>query len=96
MATLTRRVKSRAPVKVTKSKSPSAVAHQEEEEVIKPAVKGKKSLEIELPEEPAVLSLEEKPEDETPVVAEDAEELAAEEVSLDDDELNPFGDKWEQ
>jgi hypothetical protein len=34
--------------------------------------------------------------DEVPVVAEETdEEAAAEELSLDDDELDPFGDKWE-
>jgi hypothetical protein len=36
---------------------------------------------------------EEKTED---AVGEDGEDLAAEELSLDEEELNPFGDKWEE
>jgi hypothetical protein len=44
--------------------------------------------------EPAPI-IEEKEEDiATP--SEDSDEFSTDELSLDDDELNPFGDKWEQ
>ncbi len=57
-------------------------------------LKVKKPIEIDLPEEPAVI--EEKLVEEDPLAAEETEEAAVEEITLDDDELNPFGDKWEQ
>ncbi len=40
--------------------------------------------------------VEEKPEEDTAVKAEEAEDLLGEELGLDDEELNPFGDKWEE
>lgn len=92
MATLSRKVKGRSMTKVRSA----PVAAIEEEALDTKALKAKKALELELPEEPIAISIEDKPEEDSPVVAEDAEELAAEEISLDDDELNPFGDKWEQ
>lgn len=56
----------------------------------------KKIIEIDITEE--TVPLDEKAEEETLAAedAEDAEDAAVEEITLDDDELNPFGDKWEQ
>lgn len=46
-------------------------------------------VEIEVPEEKVEEEIAIKP-------AEEEEELLVEEVGLDDEELNPFGDKWEE
>ena len=55
----------------------------------------KKPTDLELPEEAPVI-FENKDDDEVPLDSEEAEEIAADEPALDDEELNPFGDKWEQ
>lgn len=65
----------------------------EEEEIVGP--KTKKSVDLESALEPANI-VDDKTEDEIPVITDDSEESTSEELSLDDDELNPFGDKWEQ
>lgn len=57
--------------------------------------KSKKSIDIEAVLEPAPI-IEEKVDDEIVTPTEDGDELSTDELSLDDDELNPFGDKWEQ
>jgi len=74
--------------------APAKTDEEDLSEVIDATKIKSKAIEIELPEEPSV-AIEEKVEDEAAIPAEDAEELASEEISLDDDELNPFGDKWE-
>lgn len=53
----------------------------------------KKPLEIE--EHEPIIGIEEKPE-EDPLAAPVEEDEAAEELSLDGEELNPFGDRWEE
>ena len=53
----------------------------------------KKIIEIDEPE-PVVGVIEEKVEDEIPIVVEDDESLS-DETGLDDDEVDPFGDKYE-
>jgi hypothetical protein len=65
----------------------------EEEEIVGP--KAKKSVDIESALEPATI-IDEKSDDDLPVVTEDGEDSLGDELSLDDEELNPFGDKWEQ
>lgn len=55
----------------------------------------KKTIELDLPEDTVPVTEEKIIDDESPA-AEDAEDAAADEISLDDEELNPFGDKWEQ
>jgi hypothetical protein len=65
----------------------------EEEEVVGP--KAKKSVDLESALEPANI-IDDKADEEIPVITDDSEESSNEELSLDDDELNPFGDKWEQ
>ncbi len=57
--------------------------------------KAKKPIDLEAALEPAIV-VDEKSEDEVPVVTDDSEDSSADEISLDDEELNPFGDKWEQ
>jgi len=59
-------------------------------------VKNKKDAVITLDEHVEIEVAEEKPEEEPVVKVEEEEELLGEEVSLDDEELNPFGDKWEE
>ena len=54
----------------------------------------KKTSDLESILEPALI-LEEKTEEDPLAVVEETDE-SNEEVSLDDEELNPFGDKWEQ
>lgn len=56
--------------------------------------KAKKGVDIESALEPAAI-IDEKTDDDLPVSVDD-EDSTGEELSLDDDELNPFGDKWEQ
>ena len=56
--------------------------------------KAKKSVDLESALEPAVI-IDEKSDEDVPVVTDD-EDASGDELSLDDEELNPFGDKWEQ
>ncbi len=57
--------------------------------------KAKKGVDLEAALEPAAI-IDEKTEDEVLPVGEESEDGVADELSLDDEELNPFGDKWEQ
>jgi hypothetical protein len=57
--------------------------------------KSKKPIDLEAALEPAAI-IDEKVEDEVLPVGEETEDGTAEELTLDDEELNPFGDKWEQ
>lgn len=59
-----------------------------------PTVKNKKPVEIYEPE-PIVVGVEEKIE-EDPLVPATEEEDDAEEATIDSEELNPFGDRWEE
>ena len=59
-------------------------------------LKNKKDPVIALDEHVEVEIPEEKPEEEVPVKIEEEEDLLGEEIGLDDEELNPFGDKWEE
>jgi hypothetical protein len=43
-----------------------------------------------------VAIIEEKIVDEPIIATEDEDDLASEEAGLDNDELNPFGDRWEE
>ncbi len=81
--------------KKTKSETRVEESHTETEEVMDiPPTKSKKPLELDLPE--PVIGTDEKPEVDPLIPEEETDETTSEEVSLDDDELNPFGDKWEQ
>jgi hypothetical protein len=89
-----------AQVKELRSKHkkiPPAQAENDEEQegpIALTSTKNKKPIEIEEPE--AILPVDEKVADEdSPAVTED-EESVSEEVALDDEEVNPFGDKWEE
>jgi hypothetical protein len=57
--------------------------------------KAKKGVDIEAALEPAAI-IDEKVEEDILPPSEDAEDANADELTLDDEELNPFGDKWEQ
>jgi hypothetical protein len=57
--------------------------------------KAKKGVDLEAALEPAAI-IDEKVEDEILPVGEESEDGSADELTLDDEELNPFGDKWEQ
>jgi hypothetical protein len=67
----------------------------ETDDEIKEPLDTKKAIDIEAALEPAAI-VDEKVEDDLPIAPTEDGEEAAEELSLDDDELNPFGDKWEQ
>ena len=78
-----------------KSKALGKTIEEEAEQIIDARVqKNKKPIEIEMPETESTASLDEKNEDDAG--GEESEELATDEATLDDEELNPFGDKWEQ
>ena len=81
-----------ASTKKASKKSPVKVKSTETEEVVD--IISIKSKKIEDPEEVEAFLPEEKVEDET-VADDDAEELA-DEIGLDTEEINPFGDKWEE
>lgn len=72
----------------------AAETHDEDESLEKKPISIKKPVELDIAED--VLPLEDKEDPESAEAAEDAEDAANDEVGLDDDELNPFGDKWEQ
>lgn len=55
-------------------------------------IKSKKTIDIESALEPAAIIADE----EVLPTVEESEDGNVDELSLDDDELNPFGDKWEQ
>ena len=76
---------------IEKEKNP--IDEEEVDEVVDP--KAKKAVDLESALEPVSI-IDEKVEDETPVLTDESDESVGEEISLDDDELNPFGDKWEQ
>lgn len=82
----------------TKSKKVAPVAehtneHEQEPDLELKAGKVKKPIEIDEPE-PAI-AVEEKAE-EDPLAVATEEDDSAEEISLDGEELNPFGDRWEE
>ncbi len=79
--------------KEDKNTKDKEVVEENEEEIVGP--KAKKSVDLESALEPANI-IDDKTDDEIPVITDDGEESTSEELSLDDDELNPFGDKWEQ
>lgn len=81
--------------KKVKSKSAEVESETENDVAEIGDPKTKKVIDIEAALEPAAI-VDEKIEDEIPPIAEDLEDASSEEISLDDDELNPFGDKWEQ
>ncbi len=70
------------------------VDHTEEHEEEELPAKAPKIIEIDEPE-PVVGAVEEKTDDDLPVVTDDEDSLGSEEVGLDDEEVDPFGDKYE-
>lgn len=93
MATATKNTR----VKTTKTKKAAPeneVQHDEETEVEILPSKNKKPIEVDEPE-PAIAAVDEKLE-EDPLIAAIEDDDAAEEMSLDGEELNPFGDRWEE
>ena len=85
-----------APKAMTKMPVISPAPTKDMEDVARPqTLKVKKPIDLDIAED-AIPALEEKAVDEESLAAEDAEDAATEEISLDDEELNPFGDKWEQ
>ena len=88
------RTKAAQPKKQKVSKGSEAVI--DEDDLLVPSLdsKIKKPIEIDVIE--AVLNIDEKIEPEVIVADEGAEEAATEELAIDDEEIDPFGDKWEQ
>ena len=79
--------------KMKKQNTKPVAKTDKEEDIIEPSIL--KAKKIEIPEEvEGVIEPEEKIDDDA--IAEDAEDELGEEVSLDNEELNPFGDKWEE
>jgi len=72
----------------------AAPATQDEDELKDASVLNeKKIIDVDAALEPALI--EDKEDEDLPVTPEDTDD-PADELSLDDEELNPFGDKWEQ
>ncbi len=95
MATAT---KTRVKFSKPKKGSPAVEEHAEEIERAEPGLdakpgKVKKPIEIDEPE--PTVAIDEKVEDD-PLVGAVEEDDAADEISLDREELNPFGDRWEE
>lgn len=80
----------------TRKAAKSVNTNTEQEEQVEAFPKTKKALEVDEPE--TILGLEEKEEkldeDGMPIV--DDEESGSDDSGIDDEELNPFGDKWEE
>ena len=82
-------------------KAVTKLAAVETEERLEAFPKTKKVIEIEEPE--AVLGTalipeekEEKLDEDGMPITEDEDEAASDEAGIDDEEVNPFGDKWEE
>ncbi|MBP6858540.1 MAG: hypothetical protein KBC33_01775 [Candidatus Pacebacteria bacterium] len=83
--------------KKTKKTAPAVEEHDEVEEHHEDTlpVKAKKPVEIDEPE-PVLAVVDEKLEEDPLAAPAEDDELAGEELSLDGEELNPFGDRWEE
>ena len=90
MATATKSSKSKIKKVVGRTDTPSEEAEHEPEIALS---KSSKPIEIDEPE--AVAAVDEKLE-EDPLAAATEEDDSAEEISLDSEEVNPFGDRWEE
>lgn len=66
----------------------------EQEGEIEAFPKIKKVLEVEEPE--TVLGIDEKVDEDGSPLGDSEDELASEDATIDDEEVNPFGDKWEE
>ena len=77
-----------------KTKLVSKVSDEEVDEVVAPASKISKVVEVDIQDD-VIGIVEEKPEADPLLAEEDVEDAASEESALDDEEINPFGDKWE-
>jgi hypothetical protein len=92
MATATKsRVKTKKPDPVVEEHAEES-GHPETDLDVKPG-KAKKPIEIDEPE--VAVAIDEKVEDD-PLVGAVEEDDTAEEISLDGEEINPFGDRWEE
>jgi hypothetical protein len=89
MATATKTAK----LKSKKAPEPVEEHAEHDHDVEAPISKGKKPIEIDEPE--PVVGIDEKIE-EDPLLGAVEEDDSAEEISLDGEELNPFGDRWEE
>ena len=81
-----RPVSAKIPVKKQESRT-------QDESVIIPKEEIKKTIEIE--ETLPLLDTDEKLESDAPLVDSESE-IESDELELDEEEINPFGDKWEQ
>ena len=86
-----RATKTKQKSKPTEKKHANHTEEHEEEEL---PTKAPKIIEIDEPE-PVVGAIEEKNEDDIPVAIEDEDSLGSDDSSLDDEEVDPFGDKYE-
>ncbi|OHA17239.1 MAG: hypothetical protein A3C79_02875 [Candidatus Taylorbacteria bacterium RIFCSPHIGHO2_02_FULL_45_28] len=81
----------------TKKLLPASDTHtkETEQEPVLEIKSGKSKKPIEIEESEAIIGVEEKIE-EDPLVAPVEEDDSADEISLDGEEINPFGDRWEE
>lgn len=67
---------------------------EETEEVVAPVSKISKAVEVDIQDD-VIGIVEEKPEIDPLLADDESDDSATEEAGLDDEEINPFGDKWE-
>ncbi|HTK33512.1 MAG TPA: hypothetical protein VL335_03135 [Candidatus Paceibacterota bacterium] len=96
-ATKTKKSTAKATKKVAPAVAPEIEEHDEEIEadIISPKSKLKKPAEVDAADILPEVAIDEKIDEDAPVIPledEEAEELP----TLDDEDLNPFGDKWEE
>jgi len=87
------------PRTITQTKSKKAATPvdtntQQEEQLIEAFPKAKKAIILEEPELIPGVTEEKLDEDGMPI--EEGEDTDSDEAGIDDEELNPFGDKWEE
>jgi len=92
-----KKMAAKTPVKANKKTTKPVVAvveetDEEEIDIVTPKSASKKPLEIDVAE--ILPETDEKIDEEAPVIGAEDEE-SEEGLSLDEEELNPFGDKWE-
>ncbi|MEI6304483.1 MAG: hypothetical protein WCP09_00485 [Candidatus Taylorbacteria bacterium] len=68
--------------------------NEEGDEVVAPVQKISKVVEVDIQDD-VIGTVEEKPEVDPLLSEDESEDSSSEESGLDDEEINPFGDKWE-
>jgi hypothetical protein len=68
-------------------------AHHEDDTLIAPSIL-KKPVDLDIVE--TAIGIDEKIDPEAPLIDDSSEESASDEMGIDEEDVNPVGDKWEQ